>query len=105
MGIEKMTSTFNPPKFAGGHETPEYKSVLKEDKLNIEIREYKESFWVTTDMKNDKTVKENNSAGFWKLFNYIQGQNEKEEKISMTSPVVKKIIPKTPFTSNDKIGT
>lgn len=82
------TSNFKPPNFANGLETPEYKTLLTLD--NIELREYKESFWVTTEMVSEK---ENNSSGFWKLFKYISGQNETQEKISMTCPVVRKISP------------
>merc|ERR1712032_1050194 len=45
------------------------------------------------------------SSGFWKLFNYIQGKNETKETIDMTSPVVRKISPETPFSTNELIGT
>jgi hypothetical protein len=96
------SSTFTPPSFANGYETPEYKTILTEG--NIEIREYLESFWVTTEMKNQATDKEVQKSGFWKLFNYIRGENSTEEKISMTSPVVRTIAAKTPFSSNDTLG-
>lgn len=96
------SSTFTPPSFANGYETPEYKTILTED--NIEIREYVESYWVTTDMKNSSTDKEVQKSGFWKLFGFISGQNSKEEKISMTSPVVRTISAKMPFTSDEKMG-
>ena len=93
-----MTSSsfnFNPPSFANGLDTPEYKNIFNDG--NIEIREYKESFWVSTEEVNSQ-------SGFWKLFNYIRGENSTEEKISMTSPVVRTIAAKTPFSSNDTLG-
>jgi hypothetical protein len=74
--------TFNPPNFSNGLDTPEYKSILNEG--NIEIREYKESFWVTTEDLNSQ-------SGFWKLFNYISGENSSQEKINMTTPVLRNI--------------
>jgi hypothetical protein len=96
------SSNFTPPSFANGYETPEFKTILTLD--NIEIREYGESFWVTTEMKNNATEKDNTKSGFWKLFNYISGTNSTQEKISMTSPVVRSISAKTAFSSNENIG-
>ena len=69
--LNMKTSTFTPPSFANGLETPEYKTILTED--NIEIREYKESYWVTTEMKNNLSEREINTSGFMKLFYYISG--------------------------------
>ena len=56
--------------------------VIKENK-NYEIRKY-----------SDRLVIETNSIqgnGFRKLFNYISGNNEKNQKIKMTVPVTQEI--------------
>ena len=91
-------SAFEKPDFCGGLECPEYNSLMKEG--DIEIREYQESHWVSTEMKGD-----NNSSGFRTLFNYISGNNETKEKMKMTAPVLKKISAKTPFTSDEVVST
>ena len=54
---------------------------------NIEIRKYKSSIYASYIPKNEK--ERNNS--FRKVAAYIFGDNDKNEKISMTSPVVIKI--------------
>ena len=86
-------SAFEAPEFCNGLECPEFNSIMKEG--DIEIREYQESHWVSTEMKGD-----NNSSGFMTLFKYISGSNETQEKMKMTAPVLKKITAKTPFTSD-----
>lgn len=52
-------------------------TVIKRDQ-DIEIREY-ETFQI---------IETSTSDDFNSLFNYIQGANAKQEKISMTSPVI-----------------
>uniref|UniRef100_A0A672UU17 Heme binding protein 2 n=1 Tax=Strigops habroptila TaxID=2489341 RepID=A0A672UU17_STRHB len=42
--------------------------------------------WVSTVIRGE-TQKEALRQGFWKLFHYIQGKNEKEMKIDMTVPM------------------
>jgi hypothetical protein len=86
-------SAFQAPDFCNGIECPEFNSLMTEG--TIEIREYPESHWVSTDMKGD-----NNSSGFMTLFKYISGNNEAQEKMKMTAPVLKKVTAKTPFTSD-----
>uniref|UniRef100_A0A8C2UF34 Uncharacterized protein n=1 Tax=Coturnix japonica TaxID=93934 RepID=A0A8C2UF34_COTJA len=51
-----------------------------------ELRQYETAKWVSTVIKGE-TQKEAMRQGFWKLFHYIQGKNEKEIKIDMTVPV------------------
>jgi len=65
-----------------GYESAEYK-VIESDK-NIEIREYPDLMLVATDSKMDA---QGNDGSFMRLFRYISGANEADQKISMTTPV------------------
>uniref|UniRef100_A0A8C0QLS8 Heme-binding protein 2 n=1 Tax=Chelonoidis abingdonii TaxID=106734 RepID=A0A8C0QLS8_CHEAB len=51
-----------------------------------ELRHYEMTKWASTVIKGE-TQKEALRQGFWKLFYYIQGKNEREVKIEMTVPV------------------
>ncbi|XP_074008551.1 heme-binding protein 2 [Numenius arquata] len=53
---------------------------------DYELRQYETAKWVSTVIRGE-TQKEAMRQGFWKLFHYIQGKNEKEMKIDMTVPV------------------
>lgn len=64
-----------------GIETAKYDVVKKDG--NIEIRSYDH---LITAAVVDGNVMQNN--GFSTIFNYISGDNEKREKISMTTPVI-----------------
>lgn len=59
-------------------------SLILEDN-NFEIREYNNLALATTEVKDKEKARNSN---FRKLFNYISGENEAEEKISMTTPVI-----------------
>lgn len=61
-------------------ETAQYQVVLKEG--DFEVRDYANLAVVTAGMQSA----EGNSA-FRKLFQFIQGENTRQEKISMTTPV------------------
>lgn len=65
-----------------GYETAKYDVVTKDG--NFEVREYQPMLLVSTTMKNDGSQ---NGTPFGRLFRYITGSNENEQKISMTSPV------------------
>lgn len=67
-------------------ETLDYR-VLEEDE-NFTIRQY-DTYWVVrTTMPGD--YRESTDKGFGLLFNYISGNNNQQEKISMTSPVLQR---------------
>jgi len=90
------------PSFCNGLECPEFELLSKSE--NIEIREYKTSQWVSTNMKNghqDDLTK----TGFWRLYNYITGKNDKNLKIDMSAPVLFKINAAVPFSQEDEIYT
>ena len=66
----------------GFYETAKYQVIKKDG--NIEIREYESFFIASTKTRIDNRQ----SSGFNNVFNYISGQNNQREKISMTVPVV-----------------
>ena len=53
--------------------------MVKENK-NYEIRKYSDRLAI-------ETLSTNQNSGFRKLFNYISGNNQKNEEIKMTAPV------------------
>jgi len=62
-----------------GYESPDYEVVEKEGKL--ELRRYGEMKVVATSMEGG------NGTAFNRLFRFISGANEQEQKIAMTTPV------------------
>ncbi len=67
-------------------EQPPYQ-VLNQFNDHIEIRRYKSSKWVTANMIG--MAKDFNSGSlFSKLFKYINGRNDMDKSMSMTSPVL-----------------
>ena len=70
----KMTSR-------GAYESAEF-SVLKSDG-RIELREYPDLMMATTDMQSRR----GNDGSFGRLFRYISGGNEDNQKVAMTTPV------------------
>ncbi len=71
-----------------GYESAEYKVIESDGKF--EVREYPDLMLVATTTKIDAQGRD---GSFMKLFRYISGANESEQKISMTRPV---------FMENDK---
>lgn len=65
-----------------GYESAEYKVI--ESDGEFEIREYPDLMLVATKTKIDAQGRD---GSFMKLFRYISGANESEQKISMTTPV------------------
>ena len=66
----------------GKYETPDYEVLIKEAKY--EIRKYTDFFIVEYENANDPEI----NSGFGSLFKYISSDNKKNEKISMTTPVI-----------------
>lgn len=69
-------------------ESQKYRVLLKEGKF--EIREYAPAVLATVKMDRD-TYRETSSGGFRVLAGYIFGNNERGQKIAMTSPVRMKL--------------
>ncbi|MCS7470008.1 heme-binding protein [Stieleria sp. ICT_E10.1] len=65
-----------------GYESAEY-TVIDSDG-NIEIREYPDLMLAATDSKLDSQGRD---GSFMRLFRYISGGNEDDQKIAMTTPV------------------
>lgn len=66
----------------GAYESAEYKVV--ESDGAFEIREYPELTLVTTSTKFES---QGNDGSFMRLFRYISGSNDAEQKVAMTTPV------------------
>lgn len=66
----------------GAYESAEY-TVLESDG-SFEIREYPTLMMVTTDMQFEP---QGNDGSFRRLFGYISGANDAEQKVAMTTPV------------------
>jgi hypothetical protein len=64
------------------YESAEYEVVEKDGK--IEIRQYPELILASTESKVDAQGRD---GSFLRLFRYISGSNEDEQKIAMTTPV------------------
>jgi hypothetical protein len=69
-------------------ETPSY-DVVRQIDSQTEIRKYPATKWVSTSVR-DACVKMGNyrNSMFMNLFGYISGQNNKNQKIEMTAPVL-----------------
>lgn len=78
------TSEFHIPESYRGSEGPRFKVLEK--KQDYEVRLYERSPWVKTRFE-EGNLENCGSSGFWRLFNYIRGENEGGKKISMTVPV------------------
>jgi DNA gyrase inhibitor GyrI len=66
-----------------GVETPEYNVIEKDGAF--EIRDYPSMMIVSTSMENPNFE---DGTSFMRLFRYISGENESEQKIAMTTPVI-----------------
>jgi DNA gyrase inhibitor GyrI len=66
----------------GAYESAEY-SVLRSDG-SCELREYPDLIVAATETRFDS---QGNDGSFMRLFRYISGANDKEQKIAMTTPV------------------
>ena len=73
-----------------GEETPQY-TVIKTIGENVEIRRYKKSVAIETDVNGHLNSKENGNS-FRRLAGYIgvmtTAENERKQPIAMTAPVV-----------------
>lgn len=89
MGNSESTSDPDaPPWFTHGLESPPFTTLAVKD--GYEIRKYKPSKWVGTEVESHSCTDAANTS-FWRLFKYISGENEARQKIPMTCPVLVKI--------------
>jgi len=86
-GARRMTLLFSllipllPSCASAKYETPAYTVVRKDG--SFEIRDYPELTLVSAPMQ-----KRGADGSFMKLFRFIQGRNDRSQKISMTTPVL-----------------
>ncbi|KAL8510653.1 hypothetical protein ACS0TY_017462 [Phlomoides rotata] len=59
----------------------------------FEIRRYNSSVWISTQPIDDISLVSATRTGFFKLFEYIQGKNDNQQKIEMTGPVISEVKP------------
>merc|ERR1711976_954931 len=92
LSVQKATKSDDSwvkPSYCRGNDCPRF-TVLEQGE-DYELRLYEEAMWVSTEaLSIDGSDRPNL---FMRLFNYIDGQNENNEKIAMTSPVLNKITP------------
>ncbi|KAK4023813.1 hypothetical protein OUZ56_009212 [Daphnia magna] len=88
--LQGLFQTIRGAITGGGIKTAPY-TVIRQEK-DYEERLYPAQKWVKTRVENISKDSAS-SAMFWKLFNYISGQNSKQIKIPMTAPVTVFIEP------------
>merc|ERR1739847_166462 len=78
------------PWFYHGIEGPDFQTLQNGN--NYDIRGYPKSFWSATTV-TEKNMDEAGSEAFMRLFRYISGANERNQKIKMTVPVLASVQP------------
>ncbi|XP_068087776.1 heme-binding protein 2 [Hyperolius riggenbachi] len=87
-----MLKTVKQALFSTELQNPKWAS-LETPSSDYELRQYEPTKWVSTEVASMKDWDSALSTGFMRLFNYIQGNNEKKVKIEMTAPVTSYIQP------------
>lgn len=85
------TANDESPWFCHDLDCPKF-TVVKNITDDVQLRRYAAGKWastVVTGVKYDKAV----ATGFWRLFKYISGNNEPQQKVEMTAPVTVRVIP------------
>merc|ERR1712039_232938 len=79
------------PWFYHGLEGPSF-TEKNTTSSGLEIRSYPESYWTATTVTG-KNMDSAGSEAFMRLFRYISGANERNQKIEMTVPVLASVQP------------
>ncbi|XP_069497209.1 heme-binding protein 2-like [Ambystoma mexicanum] len=79
-----MIKSFKQTFLSQGLDAPKWTPM--EAKEDYDLRQYEGAMWASTVVRGEPQ-KEALRTGFFRLFYYIQGKNEKETKIDMTVPV------------------
>ncbi|CAH1786584.1 unnamed protein product [Owenia fusiformis] len=94
--IKNVGTAISSAVTSSGLEMPRYEHLNKpadpKEIIPYEERHYPESKWASTTIKAMK-YEDATREGFWRLFKYIQGNNETKTTIPMTAPVRTKIVP------------
>eukprot|EP01118_Nematostelium_gracile_P012594 TRINITY_DN4628_c0_g1_i1.p1 TRINITY_DN4628_c0_g1~~TRINITY_DN4628_c0_g1_i1.p1 ORF type:complete len:200 (-),score=56.47 TRINITY_DN4628_c0_g1_i1:75-674(-) len=91
---------WDQPWFCHDDECPEYQLITNNS--YFELRKYQPAKWVSTSIVGpsyDAAV----ATGFWRLFNYISGENNESQQIPMTVPV--RVCVQPDETSTDSVFT
>ncbi|XP_040285613.1 heme-binding protein 2-like [Bufo bufo] len=89
------------PSFCRSYDCPDYQLVKQYD--DFELRQYEESRWVTTSLKQD-IFGMGIMISFNRLFKYISGNNAEGLKINMTVPVITYVPLKQPPADNSTMS-
>ncbi|KAL0967811.1 hypothetical protein UPYG_G00257410 [Umbra pygmaea] len=87
-----MLKTIGQAIFSTGLQNPKFATNEEKKATDYEVRTYETTNWISTTltgMSQDAAQ----SAGFRRLFAYIQGNNHKKEKVEMTAPVTLLVDP------------
>ncbi|XP_056422633.1 heme-binding protein 2 [Hyla sarda] len=87
-----MLKTVKQALFSTDIQTPKW-TAIETPSSDYEARQYEATKWVSTEVTSVKDWDSAISTGFMRLFGYIQGNNEKKEKVEMTAPVTTYIEP------------
>ncbi|XP_075453941.1 heme-binding protein 2 isoform X2 [Ascaphus truei] len=87
-----MLKTVTQALFSSGLELPKWTAVGNEAS-DYETRQYEPAKWASTGVACARDWDTAVSTGFMRLFNYIQGNNDKKLKIEMTAPVTTYVTP------------
>lgn len=94
VALAKKASVSSTPSFCHGLDCPAYTTVSSNATANVEIRDYSNATgtWASVNVSSmDYTSAV--SAGFMKLFKYIQGANVGNHTVEMAAPVLVEVIP------------
>ncbi|XP_050375304.1 uncharacterized protein LOC126792856 [Argentina anserina] len=72
-------------------ESPQYTVVLSES--DFEVRLYRESAWMSAQVRETTSFEKATKDGFHRLYQYIHGDNLNSSQITITAPVLTSIVP------------
>ncbi|KAM5567916.1 heme-binding protein 2 [Rosa sericea] len=72
-------------------ESPQYRVVHSES--DFEVRLYRESSWMSAQVRETTSFEKATKDGFHRLYQYIHGDNLNSSQITMTAPVLTSIVP------------
>jgi len=91
--MQRESSDSWPPAFCKNLQCPHFTVVKTTD--DYTVRKYDASKWAKTSLTGQSDYKSAQRTMFYRLFDYIQGQNAEKKKIEMTIPVLIGMIPKS----------
>lgn len=86
-----MLKAIGQALFSSGLQNPQFTAAEKQGE-DYEVRTYHPTKWVSTTVSG-MDLDAASKTGFFKLFNYIQGNNQNKVKVEMTAPVTCHVQP------------